>query len=101
MQAFKLKLIMIFFCIAIIFAAWYIFRNHFPDSGFKRQVLILTRFHPHIISDSVYQRVQRTKIFLDSLRRFDSVKLRAILLARPGLPGHIQLLERIYQLQNK
>ena len=101
MSAFKLKLVMIFFCIAIIFTGWYAFRNHFPDSVFKRQVLILTRFHPHIISDSVYQRVQRTKLFLDSLRRFDTIKLRAILLARPGLSDHIQLLEHIYQLQNK
>ena len=100
MHRIKLKPILFVVCIALATACLFWFTIS-KDVTFKNHVLILTRFHPHIISDSVYQRVQRTKLFLDSLRRFDTIKLRAILLARPGLSDHIQLLEHIYQLQNK
>ncbi len=53
------------------------------------------------VSDSVFRNAMRTKQWLDSLRHKDSIRLKAILLAKPWLLTNLQLIENIYQIQNK
>jgi len=57
-------------------------------------------FKQHI-PDSLFQKAKKEKKYLDSLRVNDTVKFKAILLAKPYLLQNLELIERIYQSQNK
>jgi hypothetical protein len=57
-------------------------------------------FKQHI-SDSLFQKAKKENKYLDSLRVNDTVKFKAILLAKPYLLQNLELIERIYQSQNK
>jgi hypothetical protein len=58
MQVYKLKLLLILFCIAVFLAGFFTLKNSLPDPGFKRQVLIMPPFHPRMLQDSVYRSLQ-------------------------------------------
>ncbi len=53
------------------------------------------------IADSVFEKAEKTRSWLDSLRSHDTLKFKAILLARPFLLENLQMLENIYQSQRK
>ena len=53
------------------------------------------------ISDSVFEKAEKIRVWLDSLRSHDTLKLKAILLAKPYLLENLDVLENIYQSQRK
>jgi hypothetical protein len=53
------------------------------------------------IADSVFEKAEKTRAWLDSLRKYDTLKLKAILLERPYLLENLEVLENIYQSQRK
>ena len=74
-------------------------RSHIIILNHLRSGVQATHYPP--VSDSLFKHVRRTEQWLDSLRDNDTIKLKAILLAKPYLLTNLQLIERIYQSQNK
>lgn len=101
------KIGLIIFCILFGSLSFLILARSVYDRGYKSHFLILHHLrsgmspaHPHI-SDSAFVQIERAKHFLDSLRNNDTLKFRVILLNRPALLNNLQMLEKIYQYQNR
>ena len=101
------KIGFIIFCILFGSLSFLILARSIYDRGYKSHFLILHHLrsgmppaHPHI-SDSAFAQIERAKHFLDSLRNNDTLKFRVILLNRPTLLNNLDLLEKIYQYQNR
>jgi len=102
------KTALIIFCILFGGFSFYILAGSVHVHGFGNRDLILRHLHSgqhpppfRVIPDSVYQRAERTRQWLDSIRQYDSNRFRVILLSRPFLLNNLQLIEHIYQSQTK
>jgi hypothetical protein len=99
---------LIIFCAVFGGLCFYLLTGSIRNRNADIRRLVITRIpgylqpgHSGAITDSVYHHIEKTKLFLDSLRKNDTLKYKAILLARPGLPDNIRLLEQIYQSEKK
>jgi hypothetical protein len=103
---FQKKIALIIFCLVFGALSFYILAGSFQGHGFGNRNLVITHLRSgvhsppgKVIPDSVYQRAERTRAWLDSLKENDTARFRAILLSRPFLLNNLQLIESIYQSQ--
>jgi hypothetical protein len=103
---FQKKIALIIFCLVFGALSFYILASSFQGHGFGNRNLVITHLRSgvhsppgKVIPDSVYQRAERTKVWLDSLKENDTARFRAILLSRPFLLNNLQLIESIYHSQ--
>jgi hypothetical protein len=102
------KIALIAFCVLFGGLSFFILTGSLRGHGFNNRDLIINRLHTgpkqlpiQFIPDSIYQRAERTKQWLDSIRQNDTNRFKVILLYKPFLLENLQLIERIYQSQTK
>jgi hypothetical protein len=102
------KIALIIFCLIFGALSIHILVGSFHGHGFGNRNLVITHLRSgvhsppnKVIPDSVYQRAERTRVWLDSLKENDTARLRSILRSRPFLLNNLQLIESIYQSQFK
>lgn len=105
---FQKKTAFIVFCIFIGTASFFILAGSIRSHNFGNRDLIIDHLHSGAhqspaqrVSDSVFRKAERTKLWLDSIRRTDSNRFQVILLSNPFLLDNLQLIERIYQSQTR
>jgi hypothetical protein len=99
---------LIIFCIFFSCLGIYQLASTIRGHSFNSRSLVITHLKSGVhepvtspIADSVFQKAEQTRIWLDSLRRHDTLRFKAILLARPFLLEKLQVLEKLYQYQTK
>lgn len=102
------KTALIIFCILFGGLSFYILAGSIHSHHLNNQDLIIDHLHSgmrpptiHTIPDSLYQKVERVKEWLDSIRRNDPSRFKVILLSKPFLLNNLQLIESIHQPQMK
>jgi hypothetical protein len=102
------KIALIIFCILFGGLSFYILAGSIHGHDFNNRNLIIDHLHSgthpptiHTIPDSLYQKVERVKEWLDSIRQNDPNRFKVILLSKPFLLYNLQLIERIHQSQMK
>jgi hypothetical protein len=100
------KIALIIFCLLFGAMSVYILAGSFRGHNFGNRNLVITHLRSgvhsppgKVIPDSVYERAERTRLWLDSLKQNDTARFRVILLSRPLLLNNLQLIESIYHSQ--
>lgn len=101
-----LKTALVAFCLLFGTFCFYILSQSVRKRDTRSHIIVLNHLHSGVqpvgypvVSDSLFRKALRMKQWLDSLRRDDTIKLKAILLAKPYLMTNLQLIESIYQSQ--
>jgi hypothetical protein len=101
-----MKTALVIFCILFGGFCFYILSQSIRKRDIRSHIIVLNHLRSGVqsshyppVSDSLFRNALRMKQWLDSLRQNDTVKLRAILLAKPFLLTNLQLIETIYQSQ--
>jgi hypothetical protein len=101
-----MKTALVVFCLLFGGFCFYILSQSIRKRDIRSHIIVLTHLRSGVqpthyppFSDSLFRNAMRTKLWLDSLRQKDTIKLKAILLARPFLLTNLQLIETIYQSQ--
>jgi hypothetical protein len=104
----RMKAGLIIFCIFFGGLGIYLLASSIRGHSFNSRSLVITHLRSGVhepatspIADSVFRKAEQTRLFLDSLRSHDTLKFKAILLARPFLLENLQLLEKLNQYQTK
>ncbi|HSZ34317.1 MAG TPA: hypothetical protein VK772_13460 [Puia sp.] len=99
---------LIIFCIFFGGLSFYQLASSLGSHSFNSRSLVITHLRSGVheppispIADSVIHKVEKIRLWIDSLLSHDTIKLKAILLARPFLLENIQNLEKLYQYQTK
>ena len=99
---------LIIFCIFFGGLSFYLLASSVRGRSFNSRSLVITHLRSGVhdpvtipIADSIFQKMEKTKLWLDSLRSHDTLRFKAILLARPFLLENLQTLEKLYQYQTK
>jgi hypothetical protein len=99
---------LIIFCIFFGGLGIYLLASSVRIHSFNSRSLVITHLRSGVhepatspIADSVFRKAAQTRLWLDSLRRHDTLRFKAILLAKPFLLEKLQVLEKLYQYQTK
>jgi len=102
------KTALVAFCILFGGFCFYILSQSIRKRDIRSHIIVLNHLRSGVqpahyppVSDSLFRNALRIKQWLDSLRQNDTVKLKAILIAKPFLLTNLQLIETIYQSQKK
>ncbi len=103
---FQNKFMLAIVCILFGVSSLYILCSHIRGHSLARPAVILQHIRSGMpvrpslpVSDSLFKQAEKTKEWLDSVRRNDTLKFKTILLYNPALPDNLQLIEHIYQSQ--
>ena len=104
----RMKAGLIIFCIFFSCLGLYLLASSIRGHSFNSRSLVITHLRSGVhepatspIADSVFRKAEQTKLWLDSLRSHDTLRFKAILLAKPFLLENLRLLERLNPNQIK
>jgi hypothetical protein len=99
---------LIIFCIFFGGLSFYLLGSSIRGHSFNSRSLVIKHLRSGVhepvtipIADSIFQKMEKVRLWLDSLRSHDTLKFKAILLARPFLLENLHSLEKLYQYQTK
>jgi hypothetical protein len=102
------KIGLFIFCIFFGGLSIYILASSVHGHSFNTRSLLLMHFNSGVhdpdyspVNDSILRKAKKIKLWMDSVRKKDTVRFKAIMLAEPFLLERLNMMEKLYDPQTK